>query len=77
MDDPIKILAERLVRVLTEWHLADASQFDAYKGRLDEIRDILKSGKVTEEDLSGGLADAEFTAVLASKLLGGNRARRK
>lgn len=73
MDDPIKILSERLATVLTEWHLAGANQFEAYKGRLEEIQDILKSGKVTESELSGGLESADFTALLASKLLGGNR----
>jgi len=72
----LNTIAERLAVILTGWHLADASQFEEYRGRMAEIRDILKQAEITEGELIGALADADFAMKLTQRLLGGNRAGR-
>jgi hypothetical protein len=68
-------LAERLAVILLDWHLADSDQFESYKGRMQEIRDIIKTGQITEDELVSALDRVNLATRIARRLLGGNRAR--
>lgn len=63
------ILVHRLLKVLTEWHLADAGQYENFKGRYAEIKDIIKASEIDMADLVGQLEEANFATEIAKKLL--------
>lgn len=70
----VKILAECLLDVLTDWYLGDTTTFEHEKGRLEGIRDMIIRMEINKDELVGGLDDIRFTEQLASKILGGDRA---
>lgn len=63
------ILVHRLLKVLTEWYLADAGQYENFKGRYAEIKDIIKASEIDMADLVGQLEEANFATEIAKKLL--------
>ena len=68
-DIPLEVIARRIGQLVTDFYLADETQFTTCRGRFAEIKDILAWSKIEQADLVGALGSIDFTTNLATSFI--------
>ena len=68
-DIALEIVSKQLLEIVGEMSEANVNQLEHFRGRLYQIKGLMKTAKISQSDLVQALENINFSTELAKKLL--------